>query len=54
MEGMIPCEFGDLENLEWLDLSNNLFFARGTIRPELGNLRKLRRRIGSAPLADLD
>ena len=43
MEGMIPRELGDLENLEWLDLSNSLFFARGSIPPELGNLKKLKR-----------
>ncbi len=41
-EGRIPRELGDLENLEWLDLSETLFFARGTLPPELGKLKKLK------------
>ena len=43
MDGRIPRQLGDLENLEWLDLSGSFFFARGTLPPELGKLKKLKR-----------
>ena len=42
IEGRIPRQLGDLENLEWLDLSGSYFWARGAIPVELGNLKKLK------------